>query len=196
MVLLATTVAMGCGSQSSSDGAKRSSPKAAAGTQPAFGEIEIQTSAFASLEQMVARSDLVAMVEIVAVKDGKVIGEDHSSRTTQVIAEVKADTPFKGAASGQVFNVWIGMREASVATGEEGLSYTSSGYQPAAGDKLLVGLVLDQRYPNTYGLESNDSFFVVGEGGAAFRSDIQTSNAAAKQVRSKPVSEAVALLRQ
>lgn len=196
LVLLAGSLVLGCGPQGNREGADQPSPKAAAAAQaqPAFGVLELEASSFESLEQMGARSDVVAMVEVVAVKDGDVTGKNDESITTQVIADLKVDTAVKGSEAGQSFNVWIGSREESLAIGEEGIAFTSRGYPPAVGDKVLVGLLRDPRYPNLYALESNDSFFVVDDTGAGFRQDIATTNAFAKQVRSERVSDVLATL--
>lgn len=185
---------IGCGSAQPDDDARGSTGRARQDEQ-AIGEIEIHTSSFRSIDQMLARSDLVATIEIIAVQDGLVTGEDHASRRTQVIAVAEVDESFKGQGAGTPVDIWIGIRERSLETGQEGLSFSSTGYVPKVGDRVLVGLVQDDRYANTYGLESNDSFFVMDDGRTVFREEIATSNSAARAVRSKPVNEVVAMLR-
>lgn len=162
-------------------------------TERAF--LETQLSTFDGLPQMADRSDVVALMSVEDIRDGQVIDTDHAGTSTQILAELVVESAVKGAHDGETIPVWIGIRETDSDSGNASDRFTTRGYTPTVGDKLVAGLIADSRSPGTYGVESNDSFFVLDNSGDRFRQDISTSNEQARAVRSRPVDDVLTELR-
>lgn len=141
------------------------------------------------------RSDIVALMTIRNVRDGEVLDADHAGTSKQILVELVVDSAIKGSRDGETILVWIGIREGDSDGGQPADLFTTRGYAPEVGDQLVAGLIADTRTPGVYGVESNDSFFVLDNAGDRFRQDISTTNEQARDVRSRSVEDVLAELR-
>jgi hypothetical protein len=151
---------------------------------------------FTSVSDMKKQSDLVGVFEVVGSRKGDGIGDLPDVVSVQRLLELRVVEAFKGGIDpGTTVDLWNGTIEENPQTGDNGLFVTTPGWEPQIGDRVLLGLTQDERYPETFGTSSDAAYFPLTSDGSEFV-QIDRGNKKAMEVQAQPVDDVLSQLRE
>ena len=147
---------------------------------------------YEGLDDLVEQSDVVAVVDVVAERAGATVDVDeHGDRSDQLLLDVEIVEAVKGGDEGDLLSIWYG--EVFVET--RTLNITSENTRLQPGDRVLVGLVEDDRaeYADLYGFQSTSAFFIVGADERFV--PLERSIPAGQEIQARPLPDVLAAAR-